>query len=614
MNFYSLAVRRRPNGWREGVRPAVRRWGGVLLLAILPCAGFAVRPWPDTRQRIVAFSDQLPNSLNATQRWFAATHFAGCQKMLRSEIQALRAYNTNFLCLHYQLAVGAGPANFIIGDAWGSDWTYVNAQSNWFLRNASTQRVHQTQWNWDLMDVRYTNGAAVSGFPAYWISNCLARLTNFDIYQAAGGRNRAVVRTFENVAVSGGLQIQGVASVDGAQFNGIEIESAGPAAPAIVVSSGAVTVPEGSTATFDVRLDTPPAGTVTVPVVRVSGDADIAVSGGASLVFTPANFAADQTVTLAAAEDVDTTAGTATIQCAAVGYTAASVTATEQDNDSPPYSAKINCGGGALAGGWLADSGFSGGSAKSTTSAIGNATNAPQAVYQTRRYAPTLTYSFPAVPDGTYTIRLHFAELYCNASGRRIFNVFIEGQTRLTNFDIYQAAGGKYRAVVRTFENVAVSGGLQIQGVASVDGAQFNGIEILASGGTRRAITTAKAATTVRRTPDTVLSSEDAQTPGAGWAAVDGDRETVWRAAGSWGSWICLGYAQPLAVQTVDVQFAKDSPQGLFTLASDDADNWFELEPELELGPVETIYLWFIFPAAPWAPPTAVREIELYEP
>ena len=158
------------SAWEKGA------WLGVFLFAAFSSPTSAARPWPDTRFRIVPFSDQLPNSLNATQRWFAATHFAGTQKMLRSEIQALRVYNTNFLCLHYQLGVGAGTPAFILGDAWGSDWAFVNAQSNWFLLNASNQRVHQAQWNWDVMDVRYTNGQAVSGFPAYWISNCLARI------------------------------------------------------------------------------------------------------------------------------------------------------------------------------------------------------------------------------------------------------------------------------------------------------------------------------------------------------------------------------------------------------------------------------------------------------
>ena len=135
----------------------------------------AARPWPDTSQRIVPFCDQLPGNLNATQRWFAATHFAGTQKMRLSEIRAIREFNPDFLCLHYQLAVGAGSHDFIVGDSWTSDWSFVNAQTNWFLQTTNGQRVHQTQWNWDVMDVRYSNGIALSGFPAYWISNALAR-------------------------------------------------------------------------------------------------------------------------------------------------------------------------------------------------------------------------------------------------------------------------------------------------------------------------------------------------------------------------------------------------------------------------------------------------------
>ena len=439
-------------------------------------------------------------------------------------------------------------------------------------------------------------------------------LNNLDVYVAAGGSRRALVRAFD-VAVAGGngLQIELTKVAGYPQINGIEIEAAGPPTPAVVASVSQVAVPEGGTATFGVHLDTAPAGDVTVTVARASGDADVAVSGGDVLVFTPADYAVDQTVTLAAAEDADTANGTAAIQCAAAGHTAAGVTATEQDNDAPPYSLKVNCGGSAVTGGWVADTGYSGGTAKSTTSAIANATNAPQATYQTRRYAPTLTYNFPAVLDGTYTIRLHFAELYYGAAGRRIFNVAIEGSTRLTNFDIYQAAGGKNRAVVRTFENVAVSGGLQIQGVASVDGAQFNGIEIVAEADARKTAVQAHAATRAQRpAPDVVVSSADARTPDAGWAAVDGDPATAWHASGNWGSWICLGYAEPVQVRAIDMQFATGSPLGLQTLASEDAVDWFELEPELELGPVELNFLWFLFPADPSAPPAAVREIEVH--
>lgn len=149
----------------------------LLILTLLLCSpARAARPWPDTRFQIVPFADQLPGSLTGTQRWFAATHFAGTQKMLRSQIRQLRAYNTNFLCLHYQLAVGCGPPLFIRGDEWISDWLLVNAQTNWFLLNTTNARVHQTDWNWDVMDVRYTNSQPVTGFPAYWISNCLDRI------------------------------------------------------------------------------------------------------------------------------------------------------------------------------------------------------------------------------------------------------------------------------------------------------------------------------------------------------------------------------------------------------------------------------------------------------
>ncbi len=149
---------------------------GASATATVAFAGAAARPWPDTSERIVPFADQLPEGLTATQRWFAATHFAGTQKMRRSEIRALRACNPDFLCLHYQLAVGAGPAEFIVGDEWASDWAYLDAQTNWFLLTAGGARVHQTQWNWDLMDVRYAAGEAVSGFPDYWIRRCIERL------------------------------------------------------------------------------------------------------------------------------------------------------------------------------------------------------------------------------------------------------------------------------------------------------------------------------------------------------------------------------------------------------------------------------------------------------
>ena len=110
------------------------------------------------------------------------------------------------------------------------------------------------------------------------------------------------------------------------------------ATPAIETDVSAVDVPEGSTGGFQVRLSAQPASDVTVSVARVSGDSDISVQSGASLVFTTANWNAYQSVVLAAAEDADTTNGSATIRCSAAGLADKDVTATEIDNDAtlPP--------------------------------------------------------------------------------------------------------------------------------------------------------------------------------------------------------------------------------------------------------------------------------------
>ncbi len=64
------------------------------------------------------------------------------------------------------------------------------------------------------------------------------------------------------------------------------------------------------------------------------GDPDLAVSGNASLTFTPTNWNTAQTVTLAASEDADAANGTAVFDVTAKKLTTVSVTATEADKES----------------------------------------------------------------------------------------------------------------------------------------------------------------------------------------------------------------------------------------------------------------------------------------
>jgi hypothetical protein len=109
-----------------------------------------------------------------------------------------------------------------------------------------------------------------------------------------------------------------------------------------VTSVSTVNVAEGTTATFQVRLTAQPSATVSATVARASGDADITVQSGASLTFTTANWDTYQTVTLAAAEDMDTTNGTATIRVAATGIPNKDVTATEVDNDTLNFETNVS--------------------------------------------------------------------------------------------------------------------------------------------------------------------------------------------------------------------------------------------------------------------------------
>ncbi len=147
---------------------------------------------------------------------------------------------------------------------------------------------------------------------------------------------------------------------------------------------------------------------------------------------------------------------------------------------APP---KINCSGPAV-GSFTDDTFFSGGLTFSTTTTVntsGVVSPAPMAVYQSQRYQ-SLTYTIPNLAPGSYKIRLHFAELYFNSAGQRLFDVRINGATVLTAFDIFAAAGGQFKANVQEFNAITDSNGrIAIEFVTVLDNAAINGIEIIAN-------------------------------------------------------------------------------------------------------------------------------------
>ena len=94
---------------------------------------------------------------------------------------------------------------------------------------------------------------------------------------------------------------------------------------------------------------------------------------------------------------------------------------------------QIDSAGGAV-GTFVADTDFTGGTATIVTQAVstaGVANAAPMAVYQSRRTG-NFSYNLPGLTSGaSYTVRLHFAEVYYTAAGQRTFNVAINGTTAL---------------------------------------------------------------------------------------------------------------------------------------------------------------------------------------
>jgi Malectin domain len=138
--------------------------------------------------------------------------------------------------------------------------------------------------------------------------------------------------------------------------------------------------------------------------------------------------------------------------------------------------AAVTTGGG---GTWSADRGFVGGETankpRMTIAGTGD-----EALYQTVRYGLS-GYRF-SVPNGTYEVKLHFAETFPGVKrGQRVFDVAVGGKT-LSGIDVIREAGGRKRALVKTVDGVAVTDGTLAIDFSNSGGGEppiINAIEVL---------------------------------------------------------------------------------------------------------------------------------------
>jgi hypothetical protein len=201
---------------------------------------------------------------------------------------------------------------------------------------------------------------------------------------------------------------------------------------------------------------------------------------GVTVSFNPASItgSGSSTVSVSTTSSVATGTYFLTITAASGAYSASQQLSLTVSNTL----VSVNAGGGAV-GAFSGDTNYSGGNVASTTHTIdlsGVTNPAPQAVYQSERYGG-VTYTFSGLTAGaTYTVRLHFAEFYWTTTGKRVFNVSINGTTVLSNFDIVAAAGAANKAIVKQFSGPANSSGqIAVQFInGSIDHPKISGIEV----------------------------------------------------------------------------------------------------------------------------------------
>ena len=182
---------------------------------------------------------------------------------------------------------------------------------------------------------------------------------------------------------------------------------------------------------------------------------------------------------VAAAPAVATTpAATATPAAAAPAVAATAQPASAQAViriDAGASSAYTNSAGEV----WLADQGFEGGDTADRGSDLQIANAKDQTIYRTEHYG--MTSFLHNLPNGKYTVKLHFAETYDGISGpgERVFS-FKVGEQEFKDFDVFAKAGGLNHAYVETVNNVDVTNGkLDITFTENIQSPEINGIEII---------------------------------------------------------------------------------------------------------------------------------------
>lgn len=280
--------------------------------------------------------------------------------------------------------------------------------------------------------------------------------TSYNIYRSAtsGGEGTTVYAAStsasytDNSVTSGATYYYTVAAVNGA---GVSAQSSQVSATPQVPAPG---VPSGLTAT---------GGNATITLSWAVGSNATSYNIYRGTTSGGEGTTAYATSTSASYADNSVTNGTTYYYKVASANAAGTSSQSNEASATPSVGAttsgpvSIDCGGSA-ASLFVADADFSGGSVGATSTAIAtpyvSSPVPPQAVLQSWRTG-VVTYTLGGFTANTaHLVELYFMEPTATASGQRQFNATVNGAQFLTNFDIYAAAGGQFRAIQ---ENITIN-------------------------------------------------------------------------------------------------------------------------------------------------------------
>ena len=135
--------------------------------------------------------------------------------------------------------------------------------------------------------------------------------------------------------------------------------------------------------------------------------------------------------------------------------------------------------------------------------------------------ATAFTFNIPASGSDSYDVKLHFTENNKWATGQRVFDVKINGAIVLSNFDIYQQAGGANRAIVRSFAATPVNSNISIAFLRKTENAKISAIEVIGSDSTTSTTGTTSSSTSSTSTTVTpTTSTTTAPTGRLSWSSI----------------------------------------------------------------------------------------------